>query len=922
MIAAKSISRQEAWQMLNQGATIATVNRRLARYLTSCFTRHQLESGQIVWETPDILPFASWLQRLYGQGIGAAHAKGKSSLPVLLSPSQESRVWENIIGQSSYGTGLLQIPETAKIAGNAWEIVTSWRLPVDDLSRYASEDGVAFLSWMEQFQSRCTEKGWLDNARLGDAVAEIFNSKLILPKEHIILAGFDELTPRQKMIMDAAISSGAKAYALEQTPRNRQQARTAFADMESELTAAAYWAEKHLESDTNCRIGIIVPDLAQARQKVIRVFDDVFHPSHVASSKNPPHRIYNISLGQPLSRYSIIQDALLFLHMAIDTNVSCDQYSQMLRSPYWAGAEIEAAKRAMFDADIRRIGDLMIPFRRFLEIAQKISSRNPDGRERLPALLERVRQFNRLVEQMPETQKPSIWAREFTNLLNAIGWPGERTLDSDEFQTAAAWREALHKFAEMDTVVHELNLASAFTDFKRLVDDTIFQPETADVPVQVMGLLEPTGEQFDHLWVMGLSSEAWPRPPHPNPLLAIEVQRRHHVPHASAQWEYEFARKILQQLVDPSDDVIFSYPVSDGETDLLPSPLIVNIPETPANVIKLRASDEYWSKIYSSLSLEMIEDVLGPQIEDDTTISGGTGLLKAQAACPFSAFAKYRLKAESMEVPVPGLNAAQRGGLVHHALQFIWEILESRSELISRDSSQLGEVVEDAVARAVADQARKQPGAFTDRFAALERERLKNLLIDWLENDKQRSFFTVVQREKKEACIIGGLQLYTIADRIDRLDDGRMVIVDYKTGDVSEKNWFTERMADPQLPLYSVIIQDPVAGVLFARVKKGGFRYFGIADNDEIAPGVKGLAAARKVLPDCESIDDVIDFWREKLESLAIEFKEGQAAVSPVSVHASCRYCDIKPVCRIGEAMNFSLVEADQTDAGAEVDGS
>jgi ATP-dependent helicase/nuclease subunit B len=163
--------------------------------------------------------------------------------------------------------------------------------------------------------------------------------------------------------------------------------------------------------------------------------------------------------------------------------------------------------------------------------------------------------------------------------------------------------------------------------------------------------------------------------------------------------------------------------------------------------------------------------------------------------------------------------------------------------------------------------------------------------------------------------VIGGLQLHTITDRLDRLDDGRVVIVDYKTGDVSEKNWFTERMADPQLPLYSVSTKDPVAGVLFARVKKGESRYFGIADEDGIAPGVRGLAAARKVLPDCKSIEEVIYFWREKLEYLAAEFKAGRAAVSPMSIHTSCRYCDIKPICRIGEAVNLSFI-------GAETDGS
>ena len=65
MIEPKSISYQEAWRELNQGATLVTVNRRLARYLITGYSAHQLEAGQSAWETPNILPYSAWIQRLY-----------------------------------------------------------------------------------------------------------------------------------------------------------------------------------------------------------------------------------------------------------------------------------------------------------------------------------------------------------------------------------------------------------------------------------------------------------------------------------------------------------------------------------------------------------------------------------------------------------------------------------------------------------------------------------------------------------------------------------------------------------------------------------------------------------------------------------------------------------------------------------------
>ena len=57
----------------------------------------------------------------------------------------------------------------------------------------------------------------------------------------------------------------------------------------------------------------------------------------------------------------------------------------------------------------------------------------------------------------------------------------------------------------------------------RMAAETLFQPETPEVPVQVLGLIEAAGMTFDHLWVMGLSDEAWPTPVHLNPFIPVHL---------------------------------------------------------------------------------------------------------------------------------------------------------------------------------------------------------------------------------------------------------------------------------------------------------------------------------------------------------------------------------------------------------------
>ncbi len=174
-------------------------------------------------------------------------------------------------------------------------------------------------------------------------------------------------------------------------------------------------------------------------------------------------------------------------------------------------------------------------------------------------------------------------------------------------------------------------------------------------------------------------------------------------------------------------------------------------------------------------------------------------------------------------------------------------------------------------------------------------------MLEFLSVDLQRTSFTVIDREKKLVRTIAGIELKTYADRIDRLNDGRLVIVDYKTGEPKVADWFTDRIAEPQLPLYSFAVEKDVAGVVFGQVKKGNVKYLGVVDDDQIVPGAKGPETKRSVMEDFSSLKEVIDLWQGKIEFLADEVRQGVATVSPVSVHKSCLYCDLGSMCRIGE---------------------
>lgn len=893
-----AITESELWKLMEEDAVLVTVNRRLARYLTGRFNVRNMDAGLTVWETPDILPFSSWLQRVYDQVFYLGPENVSADLKVLLSPAQELIVWEQVINSSASGNALLRIPETAKAAMQAWEICKEWRLPFYEISQAPPEDTAAFLEWAQAFEQKCRDKRWLDNAGLADAVSGLFKSSSISAPRQMIMAGFDELSPCWMSLIKGLADIGCGVFEFGSPADSSSSGRCGSADRQTEITAAARWARARLEENPQVRIGVIVPGLEAVRPSMIRIFDDVFHPSMLISPKSEKDRVYNISLGLPLSDYPVVSAAQMILDFACRP-LHVKDYSRLLLSPFLGGAEDESSERAMLDARIRANGEVEIPVSGLIYFSAEHQSRKYHPGVYCPILNERLRYFERAQSKLKDRRLPSEWAKAFSGLLQSIGWPGDRGLTSEEWQAGNALNEALSQFASLDAVCGKSDMDSALSRLKQMLEATTFQPETKDVPVQMMGMLEAVGERFDQMWIMGMDAESWPPEPRPNPFLPVWLQKKYNVAHASPEREFAFADRVTRRLLTSADNVMVSYPLKDGDTVLCPSPLIAHLDPVESD----QQGENWQEKMFETAAFENVKDQHGPAADARTRISGGTGLLKLQASCPFSAFAAYRLKAEALEMPESGLNARQRGSLVHNALEFFWEETKTQDALIKMPETDVTVSVEHAVNKAVSAMTSRHPRAFADkgRFLELERQRLVLLVLEFLEADRMRLRFTVIDREKKLLCTVADIELKTYADRIDRLDDGKLVIVDYKTGEPSVADWFTERIAEPQLPLYSFAVKEEVAGVVFAQIKKGNIKYLGVAEKEGIIPGAGWPGAKKSPMESYSTIQEIINSWQGKIEILADEVRQGLAAVAPVSVLKSCRYCDFGPMCRIGE---------------------
>ena len=178
------LSKAALFERLAEGhaarITVVTPNRRLSQTLMAEFDAFQIEKKLSVWEAPDILPFGSFVERLWEEAL---YCDPGENLP-LLPPRRGAAIW-----RSSRRRAFSRVAAAAQCR-DAWRLLHAWRIP----SGPGGEDAQAFQQWARKYAART--RGETDSARLPDLVSTII-SHIKVPKLLIAYA-FDILPPQTK----------------------------------------------------------------------------------------------------------------------------------------------------------------------------------------------------------------------------------------------------------------------------------------------------------------------------------------------------------------------------------------------------------------------------------------------------------------------------------------------------------------------------------------------------------------------------------------------------------------------------------------------------------------------------------------------------------------------------------------------------
>lgn len=857
---------------LSSDSLILTVNQRLAAYLKSEFASLQNASA---WQQPKILPLATWLRQFWN-----LHSETTN---IVLSDFAEFLAWQRIIKQYAQEHPLIQIQNTALLAGQAWQLAQSYQIDLQAELAEANEEIQNFCTWSTEFENILEQQAAHSSAQIPALVLDLIQTqKPPLPRE-IILVGFDDLAPIYQELINTLKSKGCAVRYFQPDGAATEVQRIGLLDQKDEIETMARWANQAAKAHPEKIIACLVPNLNVIRDQVASVFRKICDQP------------VNLTAGKALSHYPIIQAALDFLSLNIE-KIERDLISKILMSIYHSNLLTDRSICSKVDSELQSYISTHLSCEKILHEIKRQSQAFAES-----SITPRfIAYFAELSAAQTRILLPSEWIEVFQTILKSLDWPSKRPLNSENYQVVCRWQELWPEFAALNEITGKIDYFSALAVLKNLSLQIIFQQKRPKTNIHVLGLLESGGIEFDQIWLMGLDDETWPPKIKPNPFLPLNLQREKNMPHASSEREITYSLKTQERLLNCCSKLIISYPQKDGDKKLHASRLIDELHEIDKTQLKLA---EYKSDLQicaeQQIEIEALNDEYAPAVSSDEITRGGSWILQEQALCPFRAFVRIRLKAKIEGEKSLGIDGKERGNLTHAVLESVWKALKTQSALNKLSPIDLSALLNEKIEQALNLNQDIEPD-----FCAIEKKRLHELVNRWLDLEKQRPPFTVLEQETQRFIQIGDLKLQVKIDRIDELENEKILIIDYKTG--AEKpisGWLNERLTEAQLPLYASYAATQSHGIAYAQVKSGNNKLVGLIDEEDSQ--FLNLKLPEKADEQKRNWPHLINDWRNNLLQLSKDFMQGVARVDPAA--NACTYCDLQAVCRIGSNENESI---------------
>jgi len=352
--------------------------------------------------------------------------------------------------------------------------------------------------------------------------------------------------------------------------------------------------------------------------------------------------------------------------------------------------------------------------------------------------------------------------------LSALRDAGNR-LCGDELWSGPAGRAAADLFAELDLAVADgtqpVDAAGLVPLLERLMDRVAVRPPYGRHPrVFIWGLLEARLQRADLMILAGLNEGVWPALPAPDPWLAPRIRRELGLPGLERRIGLS-AHDFAIGLGAPR--VLVTRARRDARSPTIASRFWLRLEAITGGLVRNPVHRRWAIQLdHAGKAKPERQPHPTPPPEQRPKRISVTEVDRLNAD-PFAFYAKRVLRLSQLDPVDADPSAAWRGTAVH-------AVLDAWMKEDDCDPSRLRARAEALLAA----------GDAHPLLRALWEPRLLEA-IDWIAGeaaDNREKGRRPLKAEARGSCEIEGVELYGFADRIDRCDDGRLALVDYKTG--------------------------------------------------------------------------------------------------------------------------------------------
>ncbi len=884
-------------ELLNRGSIIVTDTQRLKHLIDDAYNLSSRAAGRTTWETAPVFTWDNWLRNLWQEY--QHHAKKQP--PLLLQHSQTKHLWEDVIARDIHQSFkedfeylLWNISSTASNAKSAYQILCDYQISRDEFRDWMSEDVRHFLGWMSKYESLLKRNHWIDSESLSSKMILLPDFADLIEGLKLAFVGFSNWTPQQQLLLEWLQKNGATVQRHEHSISDEafQGPSFGFEDLDQELETCARWARATIEANPEAhQVGIVIPGISDMQVRVRRMFSSILNPDSLLDGRQPSNLSFHVTVGTPLASTPLVVDSVNLLELTrskIDIAVMQDIITSD-RIKDWSK---EWENRFLLADALVTVGGSAVTIKNVVQLAIQ------NKHIQCPRLIMLLQSADRERKRAPKSAYFSFWGRFFVDWLARFTETEKhhRKLSFSELQAHKAWMSALDSLSELGIVSSRVSADVAMAKLTRSLREKKIQPQAARVPIQIGEDVSMLGQSFTHMWILNMNNEIWPGSSAPNPFIPRNVQKSHKVPNSSPEILKQITDRRMSMLFGSSRNVVRSYARSDGGDSYQPSPMLGQFQEYQHDEESdLSVYKDYQSVIAEARSqCEYFSDWKVRGVEDLESLRSGRLIIKNQSNCPFRAFAEHRLNASALNSKAIGFNAMDKGSLAHRMFERIYDELTSKSELIQCGKSGYQNLARMAGEKILKTFNARRIQPLHDEWVHVELNRLVDLAGQWFdaETSNTRLDFEVIAREKNSEIDIEGMLVRIRIDRIDETSDGKILVIDYKTGRCNLSDISAERPKDPQLMVYACAMGH-VNDVVYAQVKRGEVYY-------------KSLSRYKK---HGYLFQPEIDEWRETLSRLAKEFLEGKSDVDPLP--RACEYCHLDSLCRIGDTSNQLSNEVD-----------